>query len=98
MESGTVSIFDVEAAAMLVSDLHHKATAAMREDHSDEDSSSLAYSPHRSSVMESSVTYPSGAIATPQVQWDGFMSQSVTEPKAHSITSSTSGSFESQQS
>ncbi|RSL93638.1 hypothetical protein CDV31_014632 [Fusarium ambrosium] len=98
MESGADSIFDVEAAAMLVADLHHKATAAMREDHSYEDSPSMAYSPHSSSVMESTVTYPSGAIALPQVQWDGFMSQSVTEPKAHSITSSTSGSFESQQS
>ncbi|KAL9565529.1 hypothetical protein ACKAV7_010388 [Fusarium commune] len=96
MESGADGIFDVETAAMLVADLHHKATAAMREDHSYEDSPSMAYSPHNASAMESTVTYPSGAIALPQVQWDGFMSQSVAEPKAHSITSSASGSFESQ--
>ncbi|KAI9167334.1 Transcriptional regulator [Paramyrothecium foliicola] len=96
MESGSDGIFDVEAAAMLVADLHHKATAAMRgEDGSYEDSPSMAYSPH-GTVMESTVTYPSGAIALPQVQWESFMPQSVTEPKAHSITSSTSGSFESQ--
>jgi hypothetical protein len=96
MESGADGIFDVETAAMLVADLHHKATAAMREDHSYGDSPSMAYSPHNASAMESTVTYPSGAIALPQVQWDGFMSQSVAEPKAHSITSSASGSFESQ--
>ncbi|KPM46283.1 hypothetical protein AK830_g311 [Neonectria ditissima] len=97
MEAGNDGIFDVEAAAMLVADLHHKATAAMRgEDSSYDDSTSMAYSPHGSSIMESTVTYPSGAIALPQVQWEGFMPQSVNEPKTHSITSSASGSFESQ--
>ncbi|CAG9941921.1 unnamed protein product [Clonostachys rosea f. rosea IK726] len=96
MEAGNDGIFDVEAAAMLVADLHHKATAAMRgEESSFEDNSSMVYSPHNSSVMDSAVTYPNGAIALPQVQWDGFIPQSVTEPKAHSITSSAS--FESQQ-
>lgn len=99
MEAGGDGIFDVEAAAMLVADLHHKATAAMRgDDSSYEDSPSMAYSPHSSSMMESTVTYPSGAIALPQVQWDSFMPQAVAQPKAHSITSSASGSFESQQS
>jgi hypothetical protein len=91
MEVGNDSIFDVEAAAMLVADLHHKATAAaMRgEESSYEDGPSADYSPHGASVMESTVTYPSGAIALPgQVQWDSFMPQSVAEPKAHSITSS----------
>jgi hypothetical protein len=96
MEAGNDGIFDVEAAAMLVADLHHKATAAMRGDESSfEDNSSMPYSPRNSSVIESTVTYPNGAIALPQVQWDGFMPQSVTEPKAHSITST--GSFESHQ-
>lgn len=98
MEAGGDGIFDVEAAAMLVVDLH-KATT-MRGDDSSYEDSSMAYSPH-SSMMESTVTYPSGAIAlpqVPQVQWESFMPQSVTEPKSHSITSSASGSFESQQS
>jgi hypothetical protein len=97
MESGSDGIFDVEAAAMLVADLHHKATAAMRGDEGAyDDSPSMAYSPHGASIMEPTVTYPSGAIALPQVQWESFMPQSVTEPKAHSITSSTSSSFDSQ--
>ncbi|ODA80481.1 hypothetical protein RJ55_03439 [Drechmeria coniospora] len=96
MEAGNDGIFDVETAAMLVADLHHKATAAMRGDAGAyDDASSMAYSPRRSSIVESTVTYPSGAIALPQMQWESFMAPSVTEPKAHSISSSTSGSFES---
>lgn len=94
MEASGDGIFDVEAAAMLVADLHHKATAAMRgDDGSYEDGASMAFSPRSSTVMEPAVTYPSGAIALPQVQWDNFMA----EPKPHSITSSASGSFESSQ-
>lgn len=96
MENGADGIFDVEAAAMLVADLHHKATAAMRNDDSFDDSSS--YSPRHAGSMEPAVTYPSGAIALPQVQWDNFMQQNVNEPRAHSITSSVSASMESQQS
>ncbi|UNI13552.1 hypothetical protein JDV02_000287 [Purpureocillium takamizusanense] len=96
MEAGSDGIFDVEAAAMLVADLHHKATAAMRaDDGTYDDSASMAYSPRSSSIVESTVTYPSGAIALPQMQWDGFMP---AEPKAHSISSSASGSFDSHQS
>ncbi|PTB75443.1 hypothetical protein M440DRAFT_1335760 [Trichoderma longibrachiatum ATCC 18648] len=92
MEAGGDGIFDVEAAAMLVADLHNKATAAMRgDDGSYEDGASMAFSPRSSTAMEPAVTYPSGAIALPQVQWDNFMA----EPKPHSITSSASGSFES---
>ncbi|KAK2612968.1 hypothetical protein QQS21_001079 [Conoideocrella luteorostrata] len=99
MEAGNDGLFDVEAAAMLVADLHHKATAAMRGDESTYDeSASMAYSPRGSSIMESTVTYPSGAIALPQMQWEGFMPPSANESKTHSITSSASGSLESQQS
>ena len=96
MDASNDGIFDVEAAAMLVADLHHKATAAMRDDGAYDDNNSVAYSPRGTSMMESTVTYPSGAIALPQMQWESFMPQSVTEPKAHSISSSVSGSFESQ--
>ncbi|KAG6011706.1 hypothetical protein E4U54_007946 [Claviceps lovelessii] len=92
MEAGNDGLFDVEAAAMLVVDLQ-KATAAMREE-----GASMAYSPHGSSLLESTVTYPSGAIALPQMQWDGFIPPSVDEPKTHSVTSSASGSFETHQS
>ncbi|EQK99901.1 C2H2 finger domain protein [Ophiocordyceps sinensis CO18] len=101
MEASNDANFDaeVETAAILVAHLHHKATTAMRgDDGTFEEGPSIAYSPRGSSVMESTVTYPSGAIALPQMQWESFMSQSAAEPKAHSITSSASGSFESHQS
>jgi hypothetical protein len=88
MDANGDGVFDVEAAAMLVADLHNKATAAMRGEDSHYDGSpSMNYSPHNSSAVEPTVTYPSGAIALPQVQWDGFMSQPVTESKIHSISS-----------
>ncbi|KAH6661661.1 hypothetical protein F5X68DRAFT_67984 [Plectosphaerella plurivora] len=98
IEASSDGMFDVETAAMLVADLHHKATAAMRSSNSPyEGSGTTPYSPHRTGILDPSVTYPSGAIALPQVQWDSFMPPS-SEPKAHSITSSASGSYESQQS
>ncbi|KAG6005495.1 hypothetical protein E4U21_007889 [Claviceps maximensis] len=97
MEAGNDGLFDVEAAAMLVVDLQ-KATAVMREEGTFEEGAPMAYSPHGSTLMESTVTYPSGAIALPQMQWDGFIPPTVDEPKAHSITSSVSGSFETDQS
>ncbi|KAM3527736.1 hypothetical protein NHJ13051_002774 [Beauveria bassiana] len=96
---GPDGIFDVEAAAMLVADLHHKATAAMRSDESVyDDSQSMPYSPRPSAAMEPAVTYPSGAIALPQVQWESFLSQPGAESKAHPITPSVAGSFDSQRS
>lgn len=99
IEATSDGTFDVETAAMLVADLHHKATAAMRSGDSPyEANGSAPYSPHGNPIMEPAVTYPSGAIGLPhQVQWDGFMAQSMKQSKAHSITSSASGSFDSQQ-
>ncbi|KAK4155887.1 hypothetical protein C8A00DRAFT_31227 [Chaetomidium leptoderma] len=88
IEASSDGIFDVETAAMLVADLHHKATAAARADSGHYDSSSFSQS---SSTMEPSVTYPNGAIGLPQ--WEGFMAQ---EAKAHSISSAASTSHDAQ--
>ena len=98
IEASSDGMVDLETAAMLMTDLHHKATAAMRTagvGPFDRGGPGMAYSGSGSSLMEQTVTYPSGAISLPQVQWDAFMPQSVTEPKAHSITSSVSGSQDS---
>jgi len=90
---GDLERLDVETAAMLVADLSHKA---MRESGSPFGGSpSMEYPPQ---ALEQTVTYPSGAIAIPQVPWDNFIADSVAQHKAHSIASSASGSFESQQS
>ncbi|KAK2627354.1 hypothetical protein QTJ16_003320 [Diplocarpon rosae] len=97
IEASSDGMVDLETAAMLMTDLHHKATAAMRNAGVEpyEDRPGMAYS-HASARTEPSVTFPSGAVSLPQVQWDSFMPQSVTEPKAHSITSTASESRESQ--
>jgi len=100
IEASSDGMVDLETAAMLMTDLHHKATVAMRNAGLGpfDQGPGMAFSGTGSSLMEPSVTYPSGAISLPQVQWDAFMPQSVTEPKAHSISSSASGSQESQRS
>lgn len=92
LEASSDGIFDVETAAMLVADLHHKATAAARANGGHYDSSSnMSFSQTDSAMMEPSVTYPNGAIGLPQ--WEGFMAQ---ETKAHSVSSAASTSFDAQ--
>lgn len=97
IEASSDGMVDLETAAMLMTDLHHKATAAMRNAGVGpyENRPGMAFA-QGAALLEPSVTYPSGAVSLPQVQWDQFMPQSVSEPKSHSITSATSGSQESQ--
>ncbi len=96
IEASSDGMVDLETAAMLMTDLHHKATAAMRSAGVGpyENRPGMAYTHNGTALMEPSVTYPSGAISLPQV-WD-YLPQSMTEPKSHSITSNASGSQESQ--
>ena len=95
LEASSESIFDVETAAMLVADLHHKATAAARASASpyENPAGMPPFSQNGSSMMEPAVTYPSGAIGISQ--WDSFMPQNV-DSKPHSIASSASGAFDAQ--
>ena len=93
IEASSDGIFDVETAAMLVADLHQKATAAARANGHYDSSSSMSFSQNGSAMMEPSVTYPNGAIGLPQ--WEGFMA---SEAKAHSISSAGSTSFDAQNS
>lgn len=98
IEASSDGMVDLETAAMLMTDLHHKATAAMRTagvGPFDRGGPEMAYSNSGSTLMEQSVTFPSGAISLPQVPWDSFMPRPGTEPRAHSITSSVSGSQDS---
>ncbi|KAL3423347.1 C2H2 finger domain protein [Phlyctema vagabunda] len=97
IEASSDGMVDLETAAMLMTDLHHKATAAMRNAGVGpyENRPGMAFPHHGTAIMDPSVTYPSGAVALPQVQWDAFMPQSVAESKSHSISS---GSQESQSS
>lgn len=97
IEASSDGMVDLETAAMLMTDLHHKATAAMRNAGVGpfENGPGMAFSRNGPALLEPSVTYPSGAVSLPQVQWDSFMPQSVTEPKAHSISSNFSSSQDS---
>ncbi|KAI1430811.1 C2H2 finger domain protein [Xylaria sp. CBS 124048] len=102
IEASSEGVFDVEHAAMLVADLHHKATAAMR----DSDAGSLytsspavTYPANGTPLMDPAVTCsPTNSQLSQSLPWDAYMSQTVAESKSQSATSSSSGPFESQQS
>ena len=96
IEASSDGMVDLETAAMLMTDLHHKATAAMANQDLDVEVSSTPYSPDHTTMFDSTAPYLSSALPLPQMPWDAFMSQSVIEPKAHSISSSLSGSQDSQ--
>ena len=100
IEASSDGMVDLETAAMLMTDLHHKATAAIRNAgvESYENRPGMAFTHDGASLLEPSVTYASGAVSLqqlPRMHWDSFMSQSVTEPKSHSISSVASGSQDS---
>ncbi|KAJ2906211.1 hypothetical protein MKZ38_002636 [Zalerion maritima] len=93
LEQGSDVAFDVETAAMLVADLHHKATSAAMRSATSYEGSNGNFPHNPTAVMEQpTVNYPSGAVGISQ--WESF----VSEAKAHSISSSGSGSFETPQS
>ena len=95
IEQSSEGMVDLETAAMLMTDLHHKATAAMANQDDQLDETSAPYSPDHTTMFDTSVSYIPGALS--QMPWDPFMSNSVIEPKAHSVSSSSlSGSQDSQ--
>lgn len=91
--NGGEGIFDVETAAMLVADLHHKATAVMQTNGSPfEASPTVSFSQNGSAILDPpTVTYPNGTIGLPQ--WDSFV-----HDDNKSTAPSAPGSFTSQQS
>ncbi|KAK6952958.1 hypothetical protein Daesc_005255 [Daldinia eschscholtzii] len=97
IEASSEGAFDVEHAAMLVADLHHKAM--MRDNGSPYESGpSMTYTPNNAPIMDPAVTYPTSAVPIPHsVPWDSFVPQSTMDAKAQSVASNASASFESQQ-
>ncbi|KAI0971769.1 hypothetical protein F4678DRAFT_431816 [Xylaria arbuscula] len=96
IEASSEGVFDVEHAAMLVADLHHKATAAMRDNGAASpyaSSPAVTYPTSGAPLMDPAVIYPPANAPLPHsVPWDAFMSQPATEAKAQSVSSSGSGS------
>lgn len=97
IEASSDGMVDLETAAMLMTDLHHKATAAMsaHEIDSNGEGRGSAISPNGATLLRPSMSFATGAVPLPQVSWDAFMPHSLSEPKAHSISSSVSGSQDS---
>lgn len=94
IEASSDGMVDLETAAMLMTDLHHKATAAMRNAGVGpyENRPGMAGAHAAPLVEPALVTFPSGAISLPQVPWDAFMPPSGAEPKSRSTTSAASAS------
>jgi len=97
MEASSDGMVDLETAAMLMTDLHHKATAQMasQDDHFDENTA--PYSPDHTTMFDTSNPFASSAVPLPQMPWDSFISSSVIEPKAHSVASSSLSSSQDSQ-
>jgi hypothetical protein len=97
IEASSDGMVDLETAAMLITDLRDKAAAAMANHDTEADGPSTPYSPDHTTMFDNGVQYLSSAsMSLPQMPWDSFMSHSVIQPKAHSISSSVSGSQDSQ--
>ena len=84
METGNEMV-DIEAAAMLMTDFHHKAMATHDSD-ANADSDLSAISPHGPGFMDTS-SYGSGAMSLPVMPWDQLVPRSVSEAKPSSISS-----------
>ncbi|KAL1847353.1 hypothetical protein VTK73DRAFT_10378 [Phialemonium thermophilum] len=95
IEASSDGVFDVETAAMLVADLHHKATAAAGRSSSSayDGSPSMAYAQSGPAVVEPSSSYAASGV--PMQQWDGFVPHPASGPKGHPIASGVSASFDS---
>lgn len=98
IEASGEGVFDVEHAAMLVADLHHKATAQLRDNGSPyEPGPSMAFPSNGAPMMDPQVSYPPSAVPVPQsAPWDAFVSQSSTDVKPHPVSSNVPSSFEQQ--
>lgn len=98
IEASSEGVFDVETAAMLVADLHHKATAAMRSNGSpfpgDTPMSGVSYSQNGAPMLEPDVSFTSDSMPPHGAQWESFMPPATSDNKAHSTMSSASGSLD----
>ncbi|KAI9748050.1 MAG: hypothetical protein M4579_007324, partial [Chaenotheca gracillima] len=94
IEASSDGMVDLETAAMLMTDLHHKATAAMsNQSETWSPTTEMTDAPARAHRGEPAVAY--GPAAVPHMPWDAFLPHAAGA-KAHSISSSVSGSQDSQ--
>jgi hypothetical protein len=90
IEASSDDMVDLETAAMLMTDFHHKAMAS-QEPEPMPDVTEPVPTINSNSLMEPSHSYSNGAVSLPQMPWDSFMPRNVADQKSHSITSSNGG-------
>lgn len=90
IEASSDGMVDLETAAMLMTDFHHKAMAS-QEPEPIPDGHETVPSVNGPALLEPSVHYHPGAMSLPQMPWDSFMPHSANEPKSHPIHLGISG-------
>lgn len=95
IEAASDGMVDVETAALLMTDFHHKAMASQDPEVLC-DGSETVISPNGAALLEPTVSYAPGAISLPQMPWDAFLPQQITQHKSNSISSGVSESQGSQ--
>ncbi|CCU81717.1 C2H2 finger domain protein [Blumeria hordei DH14] len=96
IEASSDGLVDLETAAMLMTDLHHKATAAMRSADIEtyENSPDLAVSGASNLMDLSLIAHYSESVTIPRAPWE-FLADSVSRPAATSTSTNASASRES---
>lgn len=87
--------FGVEEAAMLMTNFQQKAAMSSAETGSIQPEPLISGQGHN--LMEPSMGYNPASITLPQMHWDTMLPQTMSQQKSHSMSSSGSGPFESQQ-
>jgi hypothetical protein len=90
IEASSDDMVDIEAAAMLMTDFHHKAMASQEPEPLPDVTDPLPHL-HTVSLMDPSPSYSNGAVSLPQMPWDSFMGRNSIDHKANSIASSNGG-------
>lgn len=86
-------LVDLEAAAMLMTDFHHKAMQSQEPDVTTDGGDLSAISPHGPTFMDPPTSYGNEAVSLPQMPWDSLLPHSVSDqPRATSISSQAAGS------
>ena len=92
IEASSDGVVDIETAAMLMADFHHKAMATQEPEAMDAPDAILTS--NGPALLEPSVAYAPGGVSLPQMPWDSFLPQSMAEAKSTAMSSGVSGSQE----
>jgi hypothetical protein len=92
IEANSDEMVDIETAAMLMTDFHHKAMAS-QEPEGLPDAPDSTISPTGPALLEPNVAYTApGQMSLPQMPWDTMVPHTVTESKPHSIATTSADS------